>query len=122
MKKILLSIKPKYVKKILNKEKIFELRKNFPKENIDEIYIYSSYPEKKIVGKFIPKKIIMEKEKFFKEYEKYLGISKEEFDKYYQKKEKVFVYKIQNLEIFKNYIELKDLNIKTAPQNFLYIK
>lgn len=47
MKKILLSIKPKYVKKILNKEKIFELRKNFPKENIDEIYIYSSYPEKK---------------------------------------------------------------------------
>jgi predicted transcriptional regulator len=50
MERILLSIKPKYVEKILAGEKIYELRRVIPNENIDIIFIYSSNPIKKIVG------------------------------------------------------------------------
>lgn len=40
MKKILISIKPKYVVKILNGEKTLEIRKNAPKDLPCEVYIY----------------------------------------------------------------------------------
>lgn len=40
MKSILLSIKPKWVAKILNGEKAIEIRKQFPKDYVGWIYIY----------------------------------------------------------------------------------
>ena len=41
MKKILISIKPKYVAKILNNRKTLEIRKSFPKCDLPcEVYIY----------------------------------------------------------------------------------
>ena len=50
---VLLSIKPTFVERIFNGEKLYEFRKViFKKDKIDHIYIYSSYPVKKIVGRF----------------------------------------------------------------------
>ena len=40
MKGILLSIKPKYVSMILNKDKTIEIRKRFPKDYVGWVYIY----------------------------------------------------------------------------------
>lgn len=40
MKAILMSIKPKYVAKILNGEKTVEIRKRFPKDYVGWVYIY----------------------------------------------------------------------------------
>ena len=45
---VLISIKPKYVKKIISKEKKYEFRKNIFKKNVDTIIIYTTSPEKKI--------------------------------------------------------------------------
>lgn len=119
---IILSIKPKYSQKILNLSKTIELRKNIPNKEIKFVYIYESYPTKKIVAKFSISKILeMEKESFWNIYNKELGISKKEFDKYYENKNNVFAYFIDNLiKIDLNPYEIFD-NFK-APQNFLYIK
>ena len=40
MKAILMSIRPKWVAKILNKEKTIEIRKRFPKDYVGWVYIY----------------------------------------------------------------------------------
>lgn len=51
MATVLLSIKPKYVQKILDGTKRYEYRKvNFARR-IDKIIIYSSYPVKKMLGR-----------------------------------------------------------------------
>ena len=51
---VLLSIKPKYVKEILEGRKKFEFRKSIFKRKITNnlAWIYSSAPEKKIVANF----------------------------------------------------------------------
>lgn len=47
---IILSIKPKYAYLILSGEKTIEVRKVFPKKEIERIYLYSSSPVQKVVG------------------------------------------------------------------------
>ena len=42
MKSLLLSIKPKWVAKILNGEKTIEIRKKFPKDYVGWVYIYNT--------------------------------------------------------------------------------
>lgn len=53
MKKILLSIKPKYVEEILAGRKLVEYRKRIPRDdNVKQVLIYASYPVKRIVAEF----------------------------------------------------------------------
>src|SRR5690554_7048719 len=49
MKTIILAIKPQYVERIMSGTKKFEYRTRIPKNNINKIIIYSSYPVKKII-------------------------------------------------------------------------
>ncbi|MDE5767136.1 MAG: ASCH domain-containing protein [Malacoplasma sp.] len=50
MKKILISIKPEYVKNILKGIKKYEYRTKLPKEKISKIIIYCTSPIKKVVA------------------------------------------------------------------------
>lgn len=50
MRALLLSIKPEYVKKILQGAKKFEYRKRLAKEDVSVIYIYSTAPSMKVVA------------------------------------------------------------------------
>ena len=47
MKSILLSIKPEWLAKILNKDKTIEVRKKFPKDYVGWVYLYCSKGNKK---------------------------------------------------------------------------
>ncbi|HET6989695.1 MAG TPA: ASCH domain-containing protein, partial [Bacteroidia bacterium] len=49
---VLLSIKPKYAKAIIDGKKKVEFRKLPFKLNVNKVYIYSSAPEQKIIGYF----------------------------------------------------------------------
>lgn len=49
---LLMSIKPEFVKRILAGEKLYEFRKTIFKQNVDKVFIYSTDPDKKIVGYF----------------------------------------------------------------------
>lgn len=46
----LISIKPRFVEKILSGEKTFEFRRQWAKKNVDRLVIYSSSPVQRIVA------------------------------------------------------------------------
>ena len=50
MSTMLLSIKPRYAKVILEGKKQYEFRKSRPKDGVDRIIFYASSPQKQVVG------------------------------------------------------------------------
>ena len=122
MKNILLSIKPKYVEKILNWTKKYELRKRVPKDDIDTIYIYETVPSKKIVAKFKVEKILDDnKEKIWDAIWEFLWISKEDFMKYFFWKENACAYKIWDIEKL-DVDPYKEIENFSPPQGYKFVK
>lgn len=121
---ILISIKPKYVKKIVAGEKKFEYRKRLFKKEVEKIYIYSSSPEKKIIACFsysgynvgMPNEI-WEKTKHAS------GITEREFKAYFWNRLTAYALKIKNLIVFENPVDPYSANRNfRPPQSFMYIK
>jgi len=121
---VLISIKPKYVKKIISGEKKYEYRKKIFKKDVEKVYIYSSSPEKKIIGYF--------------EYNGYkkgspdeiwaitketAGIKENEFKRYFNNKFVAYAITIKKCVVYKKpidpYLENSDFR---APQSFMYIQ
>ena len=48
--KVILSIKPEFVEKIINGEKKFEYRRKIFKKDVEKVLIYASSPIKLVVG------------------------------------------------------------------------
>ena len=101
---ILLPINPKYVEKILSGDKKYEYRKNKPKKNnINKIIIYSTSPIMKVVAEVEIEEILEDtKENIWNKTNKYSGITKEFYDKYYQNKKKAIAYKLGNVKKYDN--------------------
>ena len=115
-----MSIKPEFVDKILTGEKKYEFRKSIFKEKVERVYIYSSFPVKKIVGCFEVNEIIHKSpEELWDSYSEVSGISKKDFFKYFKDKEMGYAIRINNLKVFNEFIEMKDF---TAPQSFCYVE
>lgn len=123
MSKILMSIKPVYVEKILSGEKCYEYRKTLPKKNgIDKIIIYSSSPVKKLVGEVKVKDILVEnKEVLWNKTKEKSGTTKEFYDSYFKDKEIAIAYELGEVKIYNPYKELSDFGINFAPQSFIYL-
>lgn len=122
-KSVLLSIKPKYVDSILRGEKKFEFRKVIPRSSdVTHVYIYSSYPVQKIVGKFSLKDILhASPREIWEKCSQYGGISKNDFFKYYDGKSLAYSLSITDLEIFDEAIcPYNTFKKFTPPQSFLY--
>lgn len=120
---LLISIKPEFVKKILAYEKLYEFRKSIFKEDVDKIFIYSTYPVKKIVGYFEVNEIICESpQELWNSFSEVSGISKKDFFKYYAKSNEGFAIKIDNLHIFEEYIDMSQYDDFRAPQSFCYVE
>jgi len=126
MKNIILSIKNKYVRKILNRKKFYEFRGWIWKEQVKYVYIYSSGVTKQIVARFEISSIDCDTPLgVWQKYQYYAGVTKEEFFKYVDSfnYDKIYSIKIDNLEILKEdkYINLDLLKLKNAPQRFKYL-
>ncbi len=120
---LLISIKPEFVKKILAYEKLYEFRKSIFKEDVDKIFIYSTYPVKKIVGYFEVGEIICETpHELWNSFSEVSGISKKDFFKYYANSNEGFAIKIDNLHIFEEYIDMNQYDDFRAPQSFCYVE
>ena len=50
MSVILLSIKPEYCRKIFEGTKKYEFRKHLAQNDVEKIVVYSTAPEKKVIG------------------------------------------------------------------------
>ena len=80
---VILSIKPVYAHAIMDGTKKVEFRKKIFKRPVDKVFVYSSSPEKKIVGFFTISDIIEDKpERLWEEFEKVGGIEKKNFFDY----------------------------------------
>ena len=104
---VLLSIKPKYVKSIIEGDKRYEFRKTiFKNREINRIYIYSSSPVKKIVGSFEIGGILEDHpDDLWDTVKEFAGIDNRDFFAYFEGKSRAFAIEIQNLQEFNDPID-----------------
>ncbi len=122
--RVLLSIKPRYVDKILCGSKKYEFRKIiFKNEGIREIVIYSSSPMKKIVGTCAIGSVIEDRPMILWEmFNEVSGLCEEEFFSYFQGKEKGYAIEIEGIKKFDRPIDPREFNEDfIPPQSFQYI-
>lgn len=123
MTNVILSIKPKYANAIIEGTKSVEFRKTtFKRSGINKVYIYSSHPEKKIIGYFYIEDIFIEHpEKLWEQYGSEGAIKQKDFFDYYKNKKVGYCIKIKKAEKLKKPLDPKTLIQNfTAPQSFVY--
>ena len=122
MSTILMSIKPIYVDKIFSGEKKYEYRKRMCKEKIDRIIVYSSSPIQKVAGELKIKQVLYDKKSIiWDRTNRYGGITKTKYDKYYENCDYAVAYEIEKAILYDKQKDLKDFNVRTAPQSYVYI-
>ena len=118
---VILSIKPKYVKEIMEGKKKYELRKKIFKKNVSRVYIYESSPTKKIVASFKIGKIIENDPiTLWKKLNPHLGIDEQEYLEYFQNCEKAYAIEITNLRSIEPLEPTTAIQDFCAPQSFSY--
>ena len=119
---VLMSIKPQYVEKIISKEKTYEFRKSIFKKEVNNVIIYATAPEKKIVGSFELEDIIKDTpSNLWENFSNKAGISKNDFFDYFKGKDVGFALKIGKLNILDDFIDVDCLEDFRAPQSFMYV-
>lgn len=119
---IIISIKPQFVEKIISEEKKYEFRKIIPKKDVEKVFMYSTVPDKKIVGYFTYDDIIEDTPtNLWNRCSRYAGIKRKDFFDYFKDKTRAYAIKINDLNIFDNPIDVNNLENFIAPQSFQYI-
>lgn len=121
---VLISIKPKYVEKILRGEKKFEFRKAiFKRNDIRKIFIYSSAPVQKIVASFEIEEILRGHPKdIWDSCKKNAGISKDAYFEYFADREHACSIEIKNLHCFKNPVSpFEHIPNFVPPQSYMFV-
>ena len=122
--KVLLSIKPEFVEKILSGEKKFEYRRCiFKNKSVDTIIIYSTKPVGKIVGEIKIDEILdFDIDTLWELTKHNSGLKYDYFKSYFHDKEEGYAIKFKDVTEYAKPILLTDLreNLK-APQSFCYI-
>lgn len=112
-----MSIKPIFYNKIVNKEKTVEYRKVAPKD-VDVIFLYVSAPVKKILGYIVVDKIFTDKpDEVWLETKEVGGISKDYFFDYVGNKGQVSAIFIKRIVELPQEIILENFY---PPQNYLF--
>ena len=122
---VLLSIKPKYVKSIIEGEKRYEFRKTiFKNREINRIYIYSSSPVKKIVASFVIGDILEDHPSdLWDAVKEYAGIDYRDFVAYFEGKTRAFAIEIQNLLELPDPIDpYETIPGFVPPQSYCYVE
>lgn len=123
--RVLLSIKPNYVRDIMKGTKKYEYRRKiFKRNDVDTIVIYATKPVGKVVGEFKIKSIISNSpDVIWSETSEYGGLNKEKFYKYFQGLDTAFAIQIYKVKKYSSQISLSDLKEKNInpPQSFIYL-
>ena len=122
MCRMLLSINPEFVSKILDGSKTYEFRKTKCRSNINKVLIYSTSPCKKIVAEADILEVLEDEPlRVWEITKKQSGISYNFFRKYYKGKKNAIAYHLKNVKAFDVPIELEEYGISYAPQSFCYV-
>lgn len=123
MKKLLLSIKPCYVDRILSGNKRVEFRKTKIRDTtISKAMIYRSNDIKKIVGEFDLKCIINgSPEEIWASTKQFAGIGKDSFFEYFKNSKTAYAYIIENVMEYPEPLELSCFGLSRPPMSYCYV-
>lgn len=122
MSTILLSIKPEYANKIITGTKKYEFRKHLAQGNIQKIIIYSTAPEKKIIGEVeVVDTLTMKKTPLWEKTKSAAGISREKYREYFCDSSIAHAYVLGEAIKYEIPKVLADFGLTQAPQSFVYI-
>lgn len=119
---VLLSLWPCYADAILRKEKRVEFRKVSFRRPVSHAVMYSTHPVKHIVGFFeIARVEESSPRQLWRKYKGVAGVSKSEFDSYYEGIEQGVALVVRNVRMLRKPLPLRYIgkNI-TPPQSFRY--
>ena len=124
MRKLLLSIKPKYVDAIIAGTKRVEYRTRIRKDpEVTTALIYRSRDLKQIVAEFTIGGIIEgSPEQVWEQTKAFGGIEEKDYFRYFANRDIAYAYQICNIVIYPEAIPLSSLGIEKAPVNFMYIE
>lgn len=121
--KILMSINPKYAKKIVDGTKKYEYRTRFARQKISSIIIYVTAPMKKIIAEVEVLEILkLQPEDLWDKTKEFSGISKEFYNEYFKGRRVAYAYKLGKVKIYEQQKSLTDFGIEYPPQSFIYIR
>ncbi len=122
MSTIIMAIKPEYSNRIFKGTKKYEFRKHLAKKVVEKIIVYSTSPEKKIIGEVevvgimsLSPSLLWEKTK------KEAGISKRKFTEYFKGQKVAYAYILGEIKKYDRPKSLIEFGIKHSPQSFMYI-
>lgn len=121
--RVLLSIKPEFVKKIFDGSKKFEYRRSiFRRKEVDVVVVYASDPIKRIVGEFRIGTIIQAApDELWIQTNTNAGITKKKFMEYFANQAKGYAIPIKDVRKYEVPLSLDDLMLSLAPQSFIYL-
>ena len=123
--KVLLSIKPEFVKEIFNGTKKYEYRKAiFKNKDVKTVVIYATMPIGKIVGEFSIGDIIEKNpHDLWEETKEFSGVNEDFYYQYFMGRDKGYAITIKSLIEYGEPIcpYDRDKNF-TAPQSFKYLR
>lgn len=120
---VLYPIKPIYVEKILSGEKIFELRKRLPKNDVKKIVIYATSPESKVVAVANVRTIHTgEPKKLWKKVASRAGIELKAYKEYFDGCDYAHAIELECVSRFSRPFDISQLGSGiTVPQSFCYL-
>ncbi len=121
--KVLLSIKPEFVQRIMSGEKRFEYRRILFKRPVESVIVYSTMPEGRIVGELRIGAILHDRvEALWERTRHQSGISLELFQRYFSDKEVGYALEIEEVIPYNKPIDPREVVDEfRAPQSFRYV-
>lgn len=122
MTAILISIKPKYIEKILSGEKTYEYRRKMARKKPSIMIIYCTAPVSKVIAYTkIISQLSASPDALWNMTKSGAGISYDEYMRYFSNSKIAYAYEIGEVIKFNCPRELLDYGIDHAPQSFIYI-
>lgn len=119
--KVLLSIKPEFVEKIISGEKKFEFRRKIFKKDVESVIIYASSPWQMVIGEFLIDDIIgSELNLLWEKTHKFSGIEEDFFWQYFKGTKYGYALKIGKLQLYDSPKMIDIFGVK-PPQSYVYI-
>lgn len=121
---VILSIKPQFVEEIIAGRKKYEFRKKGFKKQVQKVYIYASSPVCRFIGEFtLGQTLEGTPDIIWSKTSSHAGITREFFDKYYEKKKIAYALEIKDLKVYDNPINpVQVFRRFTPPQSFCYVR
>ena len=117
-----LSIRPEYVKLILSGRKRVEFRRTGFSRSVSHIVVYSTSPERRLVGYFEVEKVTRgTPESLWDDHNGHSGISRDRLFDYFGGLNKVTAITIGLFHRFRQKVTLEDLGIEVPPRSFRYL-